>query len=196
MATRDVFSFLRAWVTDPGAVGALAPSGGSLAKLMASEITSASRPIIELGPGTGVFTRALLDRGLRQEDLTLIEYQSEFVRLLKRRFPKARVLSMDAAALHLNKLFQNASVGAVVSGLPLLNMSPRKSIAILAGSFSYLRPGGAFYQFTYGPRCPVPGSCLDRLELHATCVGRTLLNIPPAGVYRITRPRSFRRLQA
>lgn len=195
MATRDVFSFLRAWVTDPGTVGALAPSGGSLAKLMASEITSASRPIIELGPGTGVFTRALLDRGLRQEDLTLIEYQSEFVRLLKRRFPKARVLSMDAAALHLNELFQNAPVGAVVSGLPLLNMSPRKSIAILAGSFSYLRPGGAFYQFTYGPRCPVPGSCLDRLGLHATRVGRALLNVPPASVYRIRR-RPFRLVQA
>jgi phospholipid N-methyltransferase len=194
MATRDVFSFLRAWVADPSAVGALAPSGGALAKLMASEITSASKPIIELGPGTGVFTRALLDRGLQQQDLTLIEYQSDFVRLLKRRFPDARVLSMDAARLQQHELFQNAPVGAVISGLPLLNMSPRKSLAILAGSFSYLRPGGAFYQFTYGPRCPVPKSFLDRLGLHATCVGRALLNVPPAAVYRITRRRPLRLL--
>lgn len=194
-ATRDVFSFLRAWVADPGTVGALVPSGGALAKLMASEITSASKPIIELGPGTGVFTQALLDRGLRQEDLTLIEYQSDFVRLLQRRFPRARVLSMDAAGLHQHDLFQKASIGAVVSGLPLLNMPPRKSIAILAGSFGCIRPGGAFYQFTYGPRCPVPRSFLDRLGLHATCVGRALLNVPPAAVYRIRR-RPFRLVQA
>ncbi|HEY7304734.1 MAG TPA: methyltransferase domain-containing protein [Bryobacteraceae bacterium] len=195
MSARDTLSFLRAWVADPGAVGALAPSGGALAKLMASEITAASRPIIELGPGTGVFTRALLDRGLTQQDLTLVEYQSDFVALLQRRFPQARVLSMDAAGLRHHELFPNAPVGAVVSGLPLLNIPPGKALAILSGSFSYMRPGGAFYQFTYGPRCPVPRLFLDRLGLHATCVGRALLNVPPAAVYRITRRRPSRLLR-
>lgn len=189
MSTSDVLSFFRAWVSDPGSVGALAPSGLALAKLMASEITADSGPIIELGPGTGVFTRALLARGVREEDLTLVEYQSDFVKLLQRRFPEARVLSMDAAGLHQRELFQNSPVGAVVSGLPLLNMPPRKALAILSGAFGYMRPSGAFYQFTYGPRCPVPRSFLDRLGLHATCVGRALVNVPPASVYRITRRR-------
>ena len=196
MTRRDALSFFRAWISDPGSVGAVAPSGIALAKLMASEITPATGPILELGPGTGVFTRAMLERGVREQDLTLVEYQSDFVGLLRLRFPKARVISMDAAGMHHCKLFQNAPVGAVVSGLPLLNMSPRKALAILAGAFGYVRPGGAFYQFTYGPRCPVPRCFLDRLGLHATCVGRALLNVPPASVYRITRRRSARSVLA
>jgi phosphatidylethanolamine/phosphatidyl-N-methylethanolamine N-methyltransferase len=66
-------------------------------------------------------------------------------------------------------------------------MSPLKVTAILTGAFSYLRPGGAFYQFTYANRCPVPRRLLDRLGLKSTRVGRALLNVPPATVYKLTR---------
>ena len=92
-------SFLRAWAADPGGVGAVAPSGPALAKLIAREITSRSAPVIELGPGTGVFTDALLARGVREEDLTLIESHTGFARLLEARFPEARVIEMDAVRL-------------------------------------------------------------------------------------------------
>jgi phospholipid N-methyltransferase len=187
MTRRDILPFIRAWALHPGRVGAIAPSGAALAALMASEITSGSGPVIELGPGTGVFTRAILARGIREEDLTLIECGSDFVRLLQLRFPEARVLQVDAARLAHQNLFENAPVGSVVSGLPLLNIPARKVIAILSGAFGYMRPGGAFYQFTYGPRCPVPRPFLDRLGLKATRVGRAVLNVPPATVYRISR---------
>ncbi|TIT80529.1 MAG: phospholipid methyltransferase, partial [Mesorhizobium sp.] len=50
-----------------------------------------------------------------------------------------------------------------------------------------LKPGGAFYQFTYGPRCPVARPILEGLGLSATHIGRTMLNVPPAAVYRIVR---------
>jgi phosphatidylethanolamine/phosphatidyl-N-methylethanolamine N-methyltransferase len=189
MTRRDILPFLRAWALHPGRVGAIAPSGAALAALMASEITSGSGPVIELGPGTGVFTRAILARGIREEDLTLIECGSDFVRLLQLRFPEARVLQVDAAWLAHHNLFENAPIGAVVSGLPLLNIPARKVIAILSGAFGYMRPGGAFYQFTYGPRCPVQRPFLDRLGLKATRVGRAVLNVPPATVYRISRRR-------
>ncbi len=189
MTSRDMLSFLRALTANPRAVGAIAPSGTALAQAMTSEITAASGPIIELGAGTGVFTQALLERGIDEHDLTLVEYGSEFVPLLQLRFPHARVLWMDAARLGQGDLFEPATVGAVVSGLPLLNLSPRKVIAILAGAFGYLRAGGAFYQFTYGPRCPVPRPVLDRLGLKATRIGGALINLPPASVYRITRRR-------
>lgn len=53
-------------------------------------------------------------------------------------------------------------------------------------------PGGSFYQFTYGPRCPIPRALLDRLGLKATRIGRALLNAPPAAVYRIWRQAPFR----
>jgi phosphatidylethanolamine/phosphatidyl-N-methylethanolamine N-methyltransferase len=187
MPVRNVWSFFRALRASPLTVGAIAPSGFALAQSITRELTAASAPVIELGPGTGVFTQALLDRGVREEDLTLIECGSDFVRLLQLRFPRARILWMDAAWLDRYALFEKMPVGAVVSGLPLLNMTPRKVVSILTGAFSYMRPGGALYQFTYGPHCPVPRPLLDRLGLRATQLERVLRNVPPASVYRITR---------
>ena len=190
--SHDFLSFFTAWMAAPGRVGAIAPSGAALAELITRDITANTGPVLELGPGTGAFTYQLLKRGLRQQDLTLVEYGSDFMRLLQLRFPGARVLWMDAGRLASERLFEGAPVGAVVSGLPLLNMSPRKVISIVGGAFSYVRPGGAFYQFTYGMRCPVRRPILDRLGLRATLVDRAILNMPPAAVYRLTRRPQYR----
>jgi phospholipid N-methyltransferase len=185
--SRHLASFFRSWLSNPIRVGAIAPSSEALAELITSEITPASAPILELGPGTGVFTRKLLQKGIPPQDLIAVEYGSEFVSVLQLRFPGVRVLWMDATKLVAARIAEEGSVGAVVSGLPLLNMSPRKVVAIMSGAFHYLRPNGAFYQFTYGPRVPVPRPILDRLGLKATRIGRTLHNLPPATVYRVTR---------
>jgi phospholipid N-methyltransferase len=185
----DYFRFFRSWVANPLRVAAVAPSGAALSRLMTKEVLATDGPILELGVGTGAFTRALLERGVDENDLTLVEYGSDFARLLQFRFPRARVLWMDAAQLAGHGLFPGAPVTAVVSGLPLLTMPPRKVISILSGAFSYVRPNGAFYQFTYGPRCPIPRPILDRLGLKARRIGGTVRNLPPAAVYRITRRR-------
>jgi phospholipid N-methyltransferase len=177
-------------------VAAITPSGTALADLMTSEVSPDSGPVLELGPGTGVFTRALLARGVSESDLTLIEYGSDFARRLNYRFPAARVMWMDAAHLGRPELFEGALFGTVVSGLPLLSMPPKRIMAILAGAFAHMRPGASFYQFTYGPRCPVPRPLLDRLGLKATHIGRALLNVPPAAVYKISRRPRLRRLAA
>lgn len=182
--------FLRAWAADPGRVGAIFPSGPALSDLITREITASTGAILELGPGTGAFTQALLGRGVREEDLTLVETSPDFAALLRARFPEARVLEIDAGKLPVHRLYGDAQVGAVVSGLPLLNMGPRKIMAILSGAFSYARPRAAFYQFTYGPMCPVPRSVLDRLGLKAKFIGRAFLNMPPAAVYKITARRN------
>lgn len=182
----DFLSFLRAWIADPWRVAAIAPSGQTLARLITSEIKPSDGPVIELGPGTGVFTKAILQRGVAEVDMLLIEYGSDFMRLLQQRFPNARVLWMDAAQLAQYDHFM-APAGAVVSGLPLLSMSPRKVMAILTGAYRHMKDGGTFYQFTYGMSCPVPRPILDRLGLKASLVGRTALNVPPASVYRIRR---------
>lgn len=182
----DFFSFFRAWIANPRRVSAIAPSGQTLARLITSEIKPSDGPVIELGPGTGVFTKAILQRGVAEADILLIEYGSDFMRLLQQRFPNARVLWMDAAQLAQYDRFM-APAGAVVSGLPLLSMSPRKVMAILNGAFRHMKDGGTFYQFTYGMGCPIPRPILDRLGLKASLVGRTALNVPPASVYRIRR---------
>ena len=59
----------------------------------------------------------------------------------------------------------------------------------LSASLGHMRPDASIYQFTYGPRCPVPRAVLERLGLRCRCVGSTLANFPPATVYRIWRRR-------
>ena len=186
-ARSDYVKFLRSWMANPLKVSAVAPSGQSLARLMTAEISPDTGPVLELGPGTGVFTKALLARGLAEDDLTLVEFGADFAHMLGARFPGTRVVRMDATQLAESALYDGAPVGAVVSGLPLLSMSARSIEQILAGAFGYMREGGAFYQFTYRPMCPVPRPVLDRLGLKATLVGRTVRNIPPAAVYRMTQ---------
>ena len=186
----DLSAFLRAWIADPLRVAAIVPSGRALAHMITAEITAASAPVIELGPGTGVFTRQLLARGIPEERLALIEYGSAFIQLLAHRFPAARVMWMDAAKLSSVCLFGGDRAGAVVSGLPFLSMTPEQIMAILAEAFGYLRHDGAFYQFTYGLSCPVPRVVLDQLGLESVRIGRALVNVPPAAVYRIRRTRN------
>ncbi|MBF0355912.1 MAG: SAM-dependent methyltransferase [Alphaproteobacteria bacterium] len=186
-ALPDMLVFLRALTSDPSRICSIIPSGAALANLITSEISPECGSVIELGPGTGVFTRALLARGIRAEDLTLVENGDDFAELLRKRFPKARVLKMDAARLDRHHFPKSAPAGAVISGLPLLSMPPKQVLAILASAFGVLCHDGGFYQFTYGLHCPISRRHLDQLNLVATYIGRTYLNVPPAAVYRITR---------
>jgi len=183
----DLIQFLRSRKSNPEKIGSVVPSGDALARLITRGIDASHAPVIELGPGTGVFTRALVARGVDEGDLTLIDSGPNFLKLLRERFPRARVVKADASRLAGHGLYAPGSVGAVVSGLPLLSMSPRKIMGVLTGAFHYLREDGAFYQFTYGPRCPVPKAIRERLGLESKRIGRTLRNLPPATVYRITR---------
>jgi phospholipid N-methyltransferase len=187
MKTNNVWIFIRAFLTNPARVSSIVPSGAALARLITSEINGMSGPVLELGPGTGVFTDALLARGVSPDKLTLIEYGEEFARLLQARFPGIRILHMDASKVGPGELYEDELAGAVVSGLPFLSMPPGTVAAIVGGAFGNLRRGGAFYQFTYGPRCPVQQPILDALGLEATRLGRAYRNLPPAAVYRITR---------
>ncbi len=183
----DDFAFFRAWLKAPLRVAAVVPSGRALAAAITAEIGPESAPVIELGPGTGAFTRALIGRGVPESRLALVEAGPDFAALLRERFPEAQVLCMNAARLGAADPFGGEKAGAVVSGLPVLSMPPKTVIGILEGAFGHLRPDGAFYQFTYGPRCPIPRAILDRLGLKAVRIGRAVANVPPAAVYKITR---------
>jgi phospholipid N-methyltransferase len=181
------WAFFRAWVRDPKRVAAIAPSSASLAAAMTAAIAPSCAPVIELGPGTGVFTEALLERGVPEHRIALVELGEEFAASLRRRFPLATLVQHDASRLGSLELFGGELAGAVVSGLPLLAMAPARVRRVLQHAFARLRPDGAFYQFTYGFRCPVPPRLLARLGLKATRVGVALRNLPPAAIYRIER---------
>ncbi|MBS3666390.1 class I SAM-dependent methyltransferase [Vreelandella boliviensis] len=186
-ATNELLSFFLAWARNPLLVASVIPSGSALAGLITSEISHETGPVIELGPGNGVFTRALIERGVKQEDLTLIESMPEFAVALSILYPQAQILRMDATRLRMVDLFDGKLAGAVISGLPLLSMSPRKVVAVLSGAFRKMGPEGVFYQFTYGARCPVSQRIQHHLGIKAELLGRTLANFPPATVYRFHR---------
>ncbi|MEJ1934271.1 methyltransferase domain-containing protein [Nostoc sp. NIES-2111] len=166
-------------------MGAIAPSGRELGLLITSEIGPQTGPVLELGAGTGSLTHHILARGVVRRDLTVIENSSDLALTLQARFPGVRVLWADAAITA--TIPGPALFGAVVSGLPLLAMPQRKVRTILAGAVSRLAPGGAIYQFTYRPACPVAPATLEELGLEAESLGVALVNVPPAWVFRLAR---------
>lgn len=184
----DLVLFMRSWLRSPAATGAILPSGTALAGAITAEISMAHGQVLELGCGTGAFTRMLIRRGVHAGDLTLIESNPHFASRLQASFADARVLCMDAGALEALDLYpEGPRAGAVVCGLPLLSM-PRNSVAAtLRGAFRQLRPDGGFYLFTYGPRCPVPVQTLTACGLSACRLCTVFANVPPANVYKLVR---------
>ena len=72
------------------------PAARSPAPWRAMSIPALSGPVIEIGPGTGPVTAALLRRGVAPERLVLLEFSPEFCALLRKRHPAARVIEGDA----------------------------------------------------------------------------------------------------
>lgn len=183
----DTTRFLLEWLRDPIGTAAVAPSGKSLASLITREIGTKHGPVLELGPGTGVFTESLIARGVAERDLTLVECNPGFARLLRQRYPAAKILDIDAARLDQSHASDKGGFGAVVCGLGLRNMEAGQIEAIVRAAFGQMAPDAAFYLFTYGRRCSIPATLLDRLGLSAERTGTVLRNLPPASVFRICR---------
>ncbi len=178
--------FLRSWVSNPAAVGALAPSGRELSRLMAADLHADSR-VLELGAGTGNLTRGILDARVRPENLKLVEIDPAFVRLLQRRFADVEVLAIDALSVARSLPHLIGHFDCVVSGLPLLLLSRAQRLRLLKNSFRLLAPDGVLHQFTYAAKCPLERDLLARLGLRAERIGIAARNFPPAFVYRIRR---------
>jgi phospholipid N-methyltransferase/membrane protein DedA with SNARE-associated domain len=183
----DWLQFVLAWLRNPGAVAAIAPSGRALAELITREIGAGTGRVLELGSGTGAFAAALLARGVDEGDLTLVEQEEGFARLLARRYPRSTVLASDAETIGGREDHPAGRFGAVVCGLGLLNMPVEQVERILVAAFAQSRADAALYLFTYGRRCSVPLEVLGRLNLDAQRIGATCRNLPPASVYRLSK---------
>lgn len=183
----DTIRFFGTWLRDPRGVAAVAPSGRALSALITRDIRPGMGPVLELGPGTGAFTQALLDNGIADRELTLVEFDAPFARLLRQRYARATILEMDAADLAQADIAPGDGFGATICGLGLLNMPDAKVEAILCAAFARMRPGAPLFLFTYGRRCSVSRAALHRLGLSAERVGTAWRNLPPATVYRLSR---------
>jgi phosphatidylethanolamine/phosphatidyl-N-methylethanolamine N-methyltransferase len=154
--------------------------------MMVSGLAPGAR-VVELGPGTGTFTRAILDCGVAPRNLHLVEHSDRFATWLRERFPGTHVVCGDAVEMSSLLSDLEGQVDFVISGLPLLLFSRSQKAKLVAGAFSLLAPGGRLVQFTYGGRCPVSRTVMCDLDLKATLCGVTPFNIPPAFVYRLER---------
>jgi len=178
----DDMRFFRTWFERPLRVGAVTPSSKALARTMAAFIDPAAPgPIIELGPGTGPITEALITQGIDPGRLVLVEFDATFCRLLRARYPSATVLQGDAYGLkRILGNFLREPAAAVVSGLPLFTKPLRVRLRLLFEAFGLMLPGAPFVQFTYNAVAPIP-TRLDRVRVEAS--ERVWMNIPPARVW-------------
>ncbi len=183
----DEARFLRSWLEKPLLTGAVTPSSRMLARTMASYVDPRlPGPVIELGPGTGPVTDALIRRGIAQDRLVLVEYNPEFCKLLKRRFPKATIVQGDAYDIRetLAGVLSDPAA-ATVSSLPLFTKPMDKRLDLLETALGAMRPNAPFIQFTYAVVPPMPA----RSKAYtATSSSRVWLNLPPARVWVYRRP--------
>ncbi|MEA2903604.1 MAG: phosphatidylethanolamine/phosphatidyl-N-methylethanolamine N-methyltransferase [Alphaproteobacteria bacterium] len=178
----DEVRFFRSWIEKPLAIGAVTPSGKALARTMAAFVDPAlPGPIIELGPGTGPVTEALVAQGIDPARLVLVEFDPTFCRLLRQRYPTATVVQGDAYGLRrlLDSLLIEPAA-AVVSGLPLFTKPLKTRLQLLFEAFGLMTPGAPFIQFTYAAISPIPRA-LDRVKSEVS--ERIWTNIPPARVW-------------
>jgi phosphatidylethanolamine/phosphatidyl-N-methylethanolamine N-methyltransferase len=178
----DEVRFLRSWIEKPLHMGAVMPSGRVLARTMAQYVDiDSDGPVIELGPGTGAITNALIAHGVEQKRLVLVEYNPGFCALLRDRYPQATVVQGDAYALR-DSLWNvlSAPASAVISGLPLVTKPMLTRLKLIRDAFVAMSPGSPFVQFTYSVAPPIPRS-LPGVSTEAS--ERIWMNLPPARVW-------------
>jgi phosphatidylethanolamine/phosphatidyl-N-methylethanolamine N-methyltransferase len=178
----DEVRFIRSWIEKPLTMGAVTPSGKVLARTMAGYVDpSIPGPVIELGPGTGPVTEALVEQGVDPSRLVLIEYNPDFCRLLRARYPDATVIRGDAYALHrVVGSMLSAPAAAIVSGLPLVTKPLKTRIRLIREAFRLMQPSAPFVQFTYAVLSPIP-KALTGVSMEAS--ERIWMNVPPARVW-------------
>lgn len=207
---RDSIAFIREFIRHPGRIGAIAPSGRALAAAMVRGIDfSHTRSVLEFGPGTGVFTKAILDAmphdwldprqsgrpGNGRGRFIAIEFNTKMAAAVRRQFPEALVVNDDAANVEgicRREGVEPGTVDAIISGLAWTSIPEQPRRRILEATHRVLRPGGEFRTFTYQASMLVRSAWVFRRMLRETFsqvhVGRVVwANMPPAFVYRCVK---------
>jgi phosphatidylethanolamine/phosphatidyl-N-methylethanolamine N-methyltransferase len=183
--------FFRHWLRHPLAIGAILPSSDAVARAMANDVPF-SRPgaVLELGGGTGVVTRSLIEAGCPPERLIVVEREPVLADILRRRFAEARVVEGDACAI--GTLLAELGVkqlAAVISSLPIKWFPLESQRAVVEPCFDLLGEGGMLLQLTNALVSPL---AMRSLGLKGTEVARVWSQFPPVQIWRYQRSASLR----
>ncbi|MFI2709581.1 class I SAM-dependent methyltransferase [Micromonospora sp. NPDC018662] len=191
----DAPAFLGQFARHPFTTGAVLPSGMILAWDITAAVPRHGHPlVVELGPGTGAFTRAIQHRLAGRGRHLAVELNPSFATALARRHPAVQVVRADAAAL--DRVLADRQLPAadvVVSGLPWAAFGAGRQLAVLDAVLRALRPDGVFTTFAYRHALATrPARRFKRLlagGFEEVTIGRTVwTNLPPALVYHCRRP--------
>ena len=188
---RDRAKFLAAFVKRPFDTGSITPSSAQLAEAMVEgmELCEADT-VVEVGPGTGVFTKLILEQLKPEASLLCFEINPEMAEALRHNFPRVQVVndSVEHLAQHLQAAGRDG-VDAVISGLPWAAFSPDRQRRIFDATVKPMKPGGRFSTFAYSHAAWTPPARKFRelLESRFSQVETSKVvwrNVPPAFVYR------------
>ncbi len=184
----DEIRFFKGWMKNPKNVGSIIPTSEHMAKRMASVVDTASGlPVLELGPGTGVITRSILQRGVKPDQLFCVEYSSEFAKKLRHDFAGIHIVEGNAFDLETTLGAANTlKFDCVVSALPLLSFPKAMRVQLIKDLLNRIPEGRPIVQFSYGPLSPVPpiaGVTVRHLEM-------IFRNIPPAQIWTYRRAKN------
>ena len=183
---QDDARFLKNWIDNPMKLGAVMPSSIFLARVMAAQVDlRVPGPVIEIGPGTGPVTKALIAHGVDEGRLILVEFNPEFCTMLRKRFPRATIIEGDAYRLDVTLAGRlHAPAAAIVSSLPLTTRPVRERLDMIACAFGMMHADAPFIQFTYAVKSPIP---VKPARLRAKVSDWVLRNVPPARVWTYRR---------
>lgn len=180
--------FFKGWIDKPRAVGSIVPTSSVTARKMASAINPDSGlPVLELGPGTGVITKAILETGLPPSSLWCVEYSANFVEHLRRDFSNVNIVQGDA--FDLDKTLgdmRDMTFDSIISGVPLLNFPVPQRVAYVEDLLDRIPVGRPIVQLTYGPMSPVPAGKGNYTVEHFDFIIR---NLPPTQLWIYRRPK-------
>lgn len=167
---------LKKFLRNPKTVGSVFSSSRFLARKMTESLRPGMR-VLELGAGTGVITKEIIERGISPEDLHVFEIDPDLCAHAQKRFPSYHFVCDDIR--NCMKYLEPGSIDVIVSGLPFRNFGAALIEEIFQSLMYAVKPDGYMIQFTYGLKDP-----LDMLELPSQRKAWVLFNMPPAFVWQ------------
>ncbi len=176
-------NFLKQFFKDRKVVGAVSPSTRFLGeKMLASIDFEKVRHIVELGPGTGIFTDLIMQRMHKDTKLLVLELNDDFFHKLHDRIDDPRVQIIHDSAENISKYLdeelQNKQ-DVVISSLPLMVFSAPLRKSVVDASYNCLKPKGKYVQFQYSLQSK---KFLEGIY-KSVKITFTVKNFPPAFVY-------------